>query len=78
MTDETTEAAPAPPLVYHSVIEVARMFRVTQPTVRRWLAEGKMSYIKPAKKMLIPDADVRAFAAAAYGTPEEVASNGDD
>ena len=46
---------------YLSVAAVARMFDVTLPTVRVWIAEGRLPAYKPGKSFRIRRADALAL-----------------
>jgi excisionase family DNA binding protein len=48
------EAQKAPPSPYMDVAEAAQAFNVTERTVRRWIAEGKVESRRVGGKLLIP------------------------
>ena len=46
---------------FFRVEEVAELFGVTNRTVRRWIAEGKLEVYRPAKNYLVKSESVRTF-----------------
>ena len=46
---------------FHTVPEVAKRFRVTQKTVRTWIAEHKLTAIMVGREWRIREEDVQEF-----------------
>jgi len=53
---------------YHTPAQVAVIFEVKADTVRTWIKEGKIRYIKlPGGQLRIPESAVRELAQQRYG-----------
>ncbi|HEY1777449.1 MAG TPA: helix-turn-helix domain-containing protein [Solirubrobacteraceae bacterium] len=56
---------------YHTVAEIATLLRVTNETVRDWIASGALAAIKIGNRLLISDIDLNAFLRAQRVQPNE-------
>ena len=48
---------------FHTVREIAELLKVSQRTVRRWIADGELAVHRLGRSVRVLDADLRAFLA---------------
>jgi excisionase family DNA binding protein len=49
--------------LFHTVSEIADLLRVSERTVRRWVATGELATHRLGRSIRVLDADLRAFLA---------------